>query len=131
VTYTTPELAQVGLTEAQAREMYGDKIRALKWPFAENDRARAERKTEGMIKAVTTSRGKILGAGIAGAHAGELIQPWVLAMSNKLKIGALATMVAPYPTFGEVNKRAAGSYYTPTLFGPRTRAVVKFLARFG
>ncbi len=131
VTYTDPELAQVGLTEKDARSEYGEKVRVLTAPFAENDRARAERKTEGFAKIVTTNRGQILGAGLVGPHAGELIQPWVLAMANKLKIGSLATMIAPYPTFGEINKRAAGSYYTPTLFGKRTRALVKFLSLFG
>lgn len=131
VTYTDPELAQVGMIEKTARTLHGEKIRVLKATFAENDRARAERKTDGLIKVITTARGHILGAGIAGAHAGELIQPWVLAMANKLKIGALATTIAPYPTFGEINKRAAGSFYTPALFGARTRALVKFLGRFG
>ena len=131
VTYTDPELAQVGLTEKEARSKYGEKVRVLTAPFAENDRARAERKTEGLAKIVTSPRGHILGAGLVGPGAGELIQPWVLAMANKLKIGSLATMIAPYPTFGEINKRAAGSFYTPALFGKRTRALVKFLSLFG
>jgi pyruvate/2-oxoglutarate dehydrogenase complex dihydrolipoamide dehydrogenase (E3) component len=131
VTYTDPELAQVGLTEAAARKIHGDKVRVLTAAFADNDRARAERATEGMIKVIVSPRGHILGAGIAGAGAGDLIQPWVLAMTNKLKIGAMATTMAPYPTLGEISKRAAGSYYTPTLYGARTRALVGFLRRFG
>ncbi|MDA1090239.1 MAG: FAD-dependent oxidoreductase [Proteobacteria bacterium] len=131
VTYTAPELAQVGLTEAQAREQHGNNIRVLRWPYHENDRAQAERQTEGMVKAVVTLRGKILGCGIVGAHAGELIQPWVLGMSQNLKIGAIAQMIAPYPTLGEVSKRAAGSFYTASLFSERTRKIVRFLSRFG
>jgi pyruvate/2-oxoglutarate dehydrogenase complex dihydrolipoamide dehydrogenase (E3) component len=99
VTYTDPELAHVGLGEAAAREKAGA-IRVLRWPYAENDRARAEGLTDGMVKAVTTPRGRILGASIVGAAAGELIQPWVLAMAHGLKIGAVATMIAPYPTLG-------------------------------
>jgi len=130
VTYTTPELAQAGLTEAQAREKFGDAIKVLKWPFSENDRAQAERETEGLIKVVTTTKGKILGAGICGPRAGELIGPWVLAMEQSLKIGAMASTIAPYPTFGEISKRAAGSYYTASLFGPRTRKVVQFLLKY-
>lgn len=130
VTYCDPELAQVGMTEEQAREEAGE-IRVLRWPFADNDRARADRLTEGMVKAVVTPRGKILGATILGPHAGELIQVWCLALSQGLKVGALATMIAPYPTLGEASKRAAGSFYAPTLFGPRTRRLVRFLARFG
>lgn len=131
VTYTAPELAQVGLTEAQAKEIHGDAIRVLRWPFHENDRAQAEVETAGLVKAITTKKGVILGCGIAGAHAGELIQTWVLAMSQKIKIGGIATMIAPYPTLGEVSKRAAGSYYTPSLFSEKTRKIVRFLAKFG
>ena len=130
VTFTEPELAQVGLTETQARERHGD-IRVLRWNFAENDRAQAERETEGMVKVVTTPRGRILGAGIVGPHAGELIHVWVLAIGKGLKIGAIANMIAPYPTLGEVNKRAAGSFYTASLFSDRTRKVVRFLSKFG
>ncbi|MDP6706488.1 MAG: FAD-dependent oxidoreductase [Alphaproteobacteria bacterium] len=130
VTYTDPELAQVGLAEDAARVRAGE-IRILRWPFAENDRAQTERRTDGLVKAVTDRRGRILGAGIAGPHAGELIQPWILAIANGMKIGKLATMIAPYPTLGEASKRAAGSYYTPGLFSERTRKLVRFLARFG
>ena len=130
VTYTRPELAQVGMTEAEAKKT-GETIRVLRWPFHENDRAQAERETEGMVKAVTTAKGKILGAGIVGAHAGELIQTWVLAIDRGIKIGAIAQMIAPYPTFGEVSKRAAGSFYTASLFSERTKKIVRFLARFG
>ncbi len=130
VTYTAPELAQVGLTEDRARKQAGD-IRVLRWPFAENDRARAERETDGLVKVITTPRGRILGAGIVGAHAGELIHAWVLAIGRKIKIGAVAGMIAPYPTLGEVNKRAAGSFYTPALFGERTKRIVRFLSHFG
>ena len=131
VTYTAPELAQVGLTEAQAKEQHGDAIKVLRWPYHENDRAQAEKQTDGMVKAVVTLRGKILGCGIVGAHAGEMIQTWVLAKSKNLKIGDIAQMIAPYPTFGEVSKRAAGSFYTASLFSERTRKIVRFLSRFG
>jgi pyruvate/2-oxoglutarate dehydrogenase complex dihydrolipoamide dehydrogenase (E3) component len=129
VTYTAPELASVGLSEAEARAKHGS-IRILRWAYAENDRARAERESHGHVKAIVTPKGAILGATIVGASAGELIQPWVLAMSQKLKIGALANMIAPYPTLGEVTKRAAGSFYTPQLFSTRTKRVVKFLLRW-
>jgi len=130
VTYTDPELAHVGLNEAAARDRHGD-TRVLRFPFAENDRARAERRTEGMIKAVTTKRGKILGATIVGLHAGELLLPWVLAIDRGLPISAMATAIAPYPTLSEVSKRVAGSYYTDSLFSPRTRRLVKLLSIFG
>ena len=130
VTYTDPELAQVGLTEAAARAI-GPAPRVLRWPFAENDRAQTERETEGVVKVVTRGNGRILGASILGAGAGDLILPWALAISQRLKIGALANLIVPYPTRSEASKRAAGSYYTPTLFSPRTRRLVRLLARFG
>ena len=101
------------------------------WPFKDNDRAQAERTTEGMIKVVTGRRGRILGAGIVGSHAGELLQPWVLAIERGLGVGAIASLVVPYPTLGEVNKRVAGSFYTPTLFSERTRRTVRLLRHLG
>ncbi|MZR29349.1 dihydrolipoyl dehydrogenase family protein [Sneathiella litorea] len=131
VTFTDPELANVGLTEATAREQHGDKIKVLTFPFADIDRARTERQTDGMIKVITTNNGRILGAGVVGPHAGELIHPWGIAIAEKLKIGAMASFIAPYPTYGEISKRVAGSYYTPSLFSTRTRAIVKFLSLFG
>ena len=130
VTYTDPELAQVGLTEAAARAA-GATTRVLRWPFVENDRAQTERDTTGLVKAVLNDHGRILGASILGAGAGDLILPWALAISRKLKIGAMANLIVPYPTRGEASKRAAGCYYTPRLFSRRTRRLVRFLARFG
>ena len=129
VTFTDPELAQVGLTEAQARERHGEAVKAVSWSFEENDRAQAERETEGFIKVVTGKRGRVLGATIVGASAGELILPWVLAVDRGLKIGAMASIIAPYPTRSEISKRAAGQFFTPSLFSERTRKVVRFLQR--
>jgi pyruvate/2-oxoglutarate dehydrogenase complex dihydrolipoamide dehydrogenase (E3) component len=131
VTFTDPELAQVGLTEAQARTTRGDDVTVLRWPYHENDRAQADRETEGLVKVLATRSGKILGASILGAHAGELIQLWGLAISQGLDVKAVAGMIAPYPTLGEISKRAAGSFFTPKLFSDGTRRVVRLLARLG
>ena len=129
-TYTDPELAQVGLTEAQARDEHGEKLEVVRFDYAENDRARAELKTSGFVK-VMVVKGKPIGATIAGAQAGELIQVWALAIANKMKMGAVAGMVAPYPTLGEVNKRAAGAYFTPRLFeNDWVKRIVRFVQRF-
>jgi pyruvate/2-oxoglutarate dehydrogenase complex dihydrolipoamide dehydrogenase (E3) component len=128
-TYTDPELAQVGLSERQAREKHGDAIKVLRWKLGENDRAQTERATEGMVKAITSRRGRVLGAAIVAPHAGEVIQPWCLAIAKGVPISGLASFVPPYPTLGEASKRAAGSYFTETLFGPRTRWVVRLLSR--
>ena len=131
VTYTEPELAQVGLTEAEARKVLGDNLRLARWSFHENDRAQAERRTEGLIKVVADSRGRIYGAGLVGPQAGELLLPWCLAIFKKLTLRDMAGVIAPYPTLSEVSKRAAGSFFTQTLFSPKTRRLVRFLQRFG
>ena len=130
VTYTDPELAHVGMSAEEALSAYGaDNIKILNWSLADNDRARAERKTEGVIKVTTTKKGKILGASILAPHAGEMINSWSLALSSGLKISAMASYIAPYPTYGEASKRIAGSYFTETLFSPKMRALVKRLVR--
>lgn len=131
VTYTDPEVAQAGLTEARARERHGS-VEVARFPFAENDRARAARETDGLVKAVVGRRGRILGASIVGAHAGELIQPWALALSKGLSIADMAGHVAPYPTLGEASKRAAGAHFGPRLFESRTvKTVVRLISRLG
>ncbi len=127
VTYTNPELAAVGLSEAQAREKFAA-VKILRWHFDENDRARAERDMRGMVKIITTRNGRILGAAIVGKGAGDLLAPWSMALAQGLPISAMAGVIAPYPTRGEASKRAAGDYYTPTLFGPRTRKIVGLLS---
>jgi pyruvate/2-oxoglutarate dehydrogenase complex dihydrolipoamide dehydrogenase (E3) component len=128
VTYSDPELAHVGMGEAAARDKFGA-VQALTWRFDDNDRASAERATEGLIKVAVGAKGQIYGATIVGAHAGELILPWVLAIEKGLRIGDMARLIAPYPTLSEVSKRVAGSYYTPRLFSPRTRKIVGLLQR--
>lgn len=130
VTYTDPELAAVGLGAAEAAAQ-DSPHEVLSWPFAENDRARTGARTEGLIKLVVGRRGRLLGAGIVGAHAGELILPYVLALDRRLPLSALAGVIVPYPTLSEVGKRAAGSWYARTLFGPRTKKLVRLLARLG
>jgi pyruvate/2-oxoglutarate dehydrogenase complex dihydrolipoamide dehydrogenase (E3) component len=129
VTYTDPEVAHAGLTEADARKA-GHDVTILTAPMSGIDRAQAEQATEGLAKIVVGKGGRILGATLVGAHAGELIAMWGLAISQKMKIGAIASMIVPYPTLSDISKRAAGSWYTPTLFGPRTRKVVQFVQRF-
>jgi pyruvate/2-oxoglutarate dehydrogenase complex dihydrolipoamide dehydrogenase (E3) component len=130
VTYTDPELAQVGLTEAEARARHGRRLEVVKVPFAGNDRARAEGRTEGLLKAMVV-RGRPVGVSIVGPGAGELIQLWALAISARLKLSAIAGMVAPYPTLGEINKAAASAYFAPRLFGnPWIGRLVRLVQRF-
>ena len=130
VTFTDPELAHVGLTEAQARAR-GLSIRLLRWPYHENDRAQTERETVGHIKVVTDGRGNIRGATIVGAGAGELITTWTLAIDRGLPIRALAGIIVPYPTLAEIGKRAAITYFTPSLTNVWVRRIIALLRRFG
>jgi len=128
VIYTAPELAQVGLTEPEARAA-GHAVRVLRWPMAENDRAQAERRTDGLAKLVVTPGGRVLGAGILAPHAGEMIGAWTLAIARRIKLSALAGMIVPYPTLAEAGKRAAGTFYAPRLFSAGTRRLVRLLSR--
>ena len=129
VTYTDPELAQVGLTEAEARTKHGDALTVLRQEFHHNDRATAEAKGHGLLKLMVV-KGRPVGASIVGPQAGELIGLWALALSANLKISTVAGMIAPYPTLGEISKRAAGAYFSPTLFdNPRVKQVVRLVQR--
>jgi pyruvate/2-oxoglutarate dehydrogenase complex dihydrolipoamide dehydrogenase (E3) component len=129
-TYTDPELSQVGLTEAQAKEKHGSKLEVVRFHYHHNDRAIAERKTKGFIK-VMVVKGRPVGASIVGYQAGELINLWALALANGLKMSQIAAMVAPYPTIGEINQRAAGAYFSPRLFeSDLVKRVVGFVQRF-
>ena len=126
VTYTDPELAQAGPTEAETRAA-GRRVSVLRWRMEENDRAQTERDTDGMVKLVV-ERGRVIGAGILAPHAGEMIGQWTLAVDRGLPVRALAELIAPYPTRAEAGKRAAGTHYGARLFAPCTRRLVRALA---
>ncbi|ADE39567.1 dihydrolipoyl dehydrogenase family protein [Candidatus Puniceispirillum marinum] len=131
VTYCDPELAHVGLTTDEAHARFGaDRIRVLKAPLSGNDRAIAESRTEGMVKVITHKKGHILGASILAPNAGEMILAWAVAITAGQKIGTMASVIAPYPTYGDASKRAAGSFFTDKLFSPRMRRIVQFLMKF-
>jgi pyruvate/2-oxoglutarate dehydrogenase complex dihydrolipoamide dehydrogenase (E3) component len=127
VTYTSPELAQAGMTEAEARAA-GHLVSLLRWPMADNDRAVTERDKAGLVKLVV-SRDRVIGAGILAPNAGELISTWVLAISQHVKLAALAGAIIPYPTRSEAAKRAASYYFVPRLFASRTKSLIRLLAR--
>lgn len=125
VTYTALELAQVGMTEAEARAA-GLSISVLRWPLSENDRASAERETRGLVKLIVAS-GRVVGAGILAPRAGETIGVWTLAVASRVRLSKLAGLIAPYPTRSEAGKRAVGSYFAARLFSDRTRRLVRLL----
>lgn len=129
-TYTAPELAQIGLTEDEARKTHGDKLEVARFDFAGNDRAIATQQAKGLIK-VMIVKGRPVGVSIVGPGAGEMITLWALAIANRLKMGQIAAMVAPYPTMAEISKRAAGAYFSPRLFdNPTVKRVVGFVQKF-
>ncbi len=127
--YTEPELANIGLSEAEAREQ-GFDIKPLTWEFEENDRAIAERSDIGGVKIIATKKGKILGASIIGEGAGDLIQMISVAMTNNVKISGLAQIISPYPTRGEAVKRAASSFYTEAIFGAGAKRLAALFTKF-
>jgi len=130
VIFTDPELAQVGLTVEQARERHGA-IQVLRWSYRDNDRAQAEGEIRGHIKVVTDGKGAILGATIVGAAAAEQITCWTLAIANGLNVRAFAEIVMPYPTYSEVGKRAAVSFFTPRLATSWVGRLLNSVRRFG
>ncbi|GGB57070.1 mercuric reductase [Roseibium aquae] len=131
VTYTSPELGHVGLSEDAARSRYGRKVRVLTADYAGNDRAQAEGLTCGRLKLVAGPGGRLLGADVVGAQAGELINLLSLAVSKKLTMKDLSGFVAPYPTLGELVRRAAISYYADLPGKPWLRRVLGLLRKFG
>ena len=128
VTFTDPELAQVGMTEQQARERHDDHVRIIRVPYSANDRARTERRSEGLLKVVADRRGRVLGASLFGAHAGELALLWVVAIERGLRLRDLAQIIAPYPTWGEIDKAAAWEFAKLWLARPLTRAALRVLS---
>ena len=109
VTFTDPEMAHVGMDEDNAKEKFGQ-IRVLRWPYHENDRALAERKTTGMIKLIATKKGKILGASIAGTNAGEMINIWALAISKKMSLTRYHSLYSAL-SYDERNRQTRGNYF--------------------
>lgn len=128
VTYTDPEIAQVGLTEAEACARWTD-VEVIRTPLAGNDRARAEGIDEGLLKLVVR-KGRPVGAGIAGPGAGEMIAFWALAIASRRKLSAVAGTILPYPTVSEVSKAAAGTYFSPRIFAnPWIKRMVRLVQR--
>ncbi len=126
VLYTDPELAQVGLTEGEARARHGA-VRVRRVEFADNDRAVAEGAATGFIK-IIQARGRPVGVTIVGAGAGELVLPWVLAMTGRASTWAVSGAIVPYPTRSDASKAVAFSAYEGLIFGHPARAWARTLA---
>jgi len=128
-TFTDPEVAHIGLTEAQAKERMGDEVMACDWYLDRVDRARAEGDTAGIIKLVHRRDGTLFGATIVAARAGEMIQEWVLAMDRGLKIGDLTNAIHVYPTYSTANMQVAADIRVGQLLSGTSGRIVRGLAR--
>lgn len=125
VTYTYPPLAHAGLTAIEAAKRYKD-IKVITVPYADNDRAIAERESAGCLKAICTHKGRILGVSIFGVNADELIVPWVMLIKDGKSLRELSDTIIPYPTLSEISKRAASEFYSPLLFSDKVKRLLRW-----
>lgn len=124
-TYTEPELSSIGMNEKAAKAA-GIDFKLYIEEFKDNDRGLAEGEGAGRIKMLLDSREKPIGIQIAGPHAGELLSEWVAVLNGRVKLSTLASAVHPYPTLGEINKRVAGTYFSPRIFSDTVKKGLKF-----
>jgi len=128
-TYTSPELASIGLNEKRARAAglaYSVHIEH----FHDNDRANAEGESAGMIKLLLDKKGKPLGVQICGVRGGDLLGEWVAVVNGGVRLATLAGAVHPYPTRAEINKRVVGAIYSPKLFSRTVRKALQLIFRY-
>jgi pyruvate/2-oxoglutarate dehydrogenase complex dihydrolipoamide dehydrogenase (E3) component len=124
-TYTDPELASIGMNEKAAKAA-GIDYSVWTEAFKDNDRSLAEGEKVGKIKMILDAKEKPLGVQILGPQAGELLSEWVAVLNGKVKLSILAAAVHPYPTLGEINKRVAGTFFSPKIFSDRVKKGLKF-----
>lgn len=130
VAWSRPQVASLGLSEAEARKAAGT-IQVLRWPFSENAAAQAAGETEGFVKAIVDRKGHIRGVTIVGDDASELIAPWCIAMRTGLGIGTMAGMPLPAGARSDASRRAALSFHAASTTRPGLRRLIGFLRRFG
>ena len=106
-TFTDPEFAHSGLTEAQAKEKYGDKIRIYRHEYEKVDRAKTDLARIGMSKIITDRKGKLLGMHIIGERAADLLHEVQLAKSMGIPFHKIQSMIHIYPTYGDMIKRTS------------------------
>ncbi len=124
-TYTDPSLGSIGMNEKSAAEA-GIGCNVWTEEFKDNDRSLAEGETVGKIKMVLDDKEKPIGIQILGPHAEELLNEWVAILNGKVKLSTLASAIHPYPTIGEINKKVAGSYFSPKIFSEKVQKGLKF-----
>ncbi|MCK5395715.1 MAG: NAD(P)/FAD-dependent oxidoreductase, partial [Gammaproteobacteria bacterium] len=126
VVYTEPEVAQVGISAEQCRQLKHGEV--FQFDVSQLDRAVTDNSKIGVAK-ILTDKGRIVGAHIIAPHAGELIHELALAVQEKMKVSKITSLVHAYPSYSQLNKRLAGQYYSERFFSPLTKKIVAFLNR--
>ena len=129
VTFTDPEVAHAGLSEVQARENHGDRVRVTEWPMDDVDRAVSERDTRGFIKVVHQPNGRVLGATIVSGRAGEMVHEWALAVERGLKLKDLAQSIHAYPTYSMGNMQLAAKTRVDEVLEGGSRRLLRGLTK--
>ena len=124
-TYTDPPLGSIGMNETMAKSS-GIDYSVWTEAFKENDRSLAEGEKTGKIKLLLDEKEKPIGVQILGPHAGDLLAEWVAVLNGKVRLSTLAAAVHPYPTIGEINKKVAGTYFSPKIFSDKIKKGLKF-----
>jgi len=124
-TFTDPPLGSIGMNEQMARAA-GINYQIWTEDFKDNDRSLAEGELRGQIKMILDEKEKPIGVQILGPGAGDLIGEWVAVLNGKVKLSTLAAAIHPYPTIGEINKKVAGTYFSPKIFSDRIKKGLKF-----
>ena len=128
-TYTSPELASIGLNEKGAGAA-GIKYSVWTEEFRENDRSLAEGEETGRIKMLLDQKEKPIGIQILGPHGGDLLSEWVAVLNGKVKLSTLAGAIHPYPTLAEINKRVAGAFLSEKIFSDTVKKGLKLFFNF-
>ncbi|MYL38694.1 dihydrolipoyl dehydrogenase family protein [Halobacillus litoralis] len=129
VVYTTPEIYHLGLTEKEAQEKYGDKLLVFKTKLENNDRFMAERNTTGLVKILTTSRGRIVGAHAVGEGAGEWMQEVGTVQALNKKFQSISNIIHPYPARNNVVSQTSDLYWREKLFGSRVNDLIQWYVK--
>jgi pyruvate/2-oxoglutarate dehydrogenase complex dihydrolipoamide dehydrogenase (E3) component len=127
VIYTDPEIAEVGISEQEAQAQ-GLRHEVARFPINEIDRAITDGVDAGFLK-IQIVRGRIAGASLIGAHAGELIHELALAMQVKAKAGDISRLIHAYPTLSQVHRRAINAHYAPRLYSGKARLLARLINR--
>lgn len=127
VVYTEPECAQVGMGMEEAEQ--NSSVRVIQFNMRQLDRAITDNTAVGLIKLIVR-KGRIAGAHAIGHHAGEIIHELALAIQENMKLSKITGLVHAYPSYSQLNRRAAGQYYRDSLFSPFTKKLVRVLSRW-